>query len=82
MQKRVVMREEYFLAKFNGKSFRALKSGSQHQVVVRRRFWRGYTVGVCHGYQAVELKEYRRRYNSLAELLSDWEPLQNISHLS
>lgn len=73
------MREEYFLAKFNGETFRSLKAGSQHHIVVRRRWLYGYTVGVCHGYDMNELKEYRRRYSSLTELLDDWEFLQDVS---
>jgi hypothetical protein len=70
------MRSEYFLAKFNGETFRALKTGSQHHIVVRRRFWRGYTAGVCRGYEMTELKEYQKSYDSLAELLNEWEILQ------
>jgi hypothetical protein len=67
------MRDEYFLAKFKGETFQALKTGSVHHIVLRRRFWRGYTVGVCHGYEMTELSEYRRCYKSLAVLFDDWE---------
>lgn len=72
------MRSEYFLAKFNGETFRGLKSGSQHNVVIRRRLWRGYTVGVCRGYEMIELTEYRKQYGSLAALLGEWEILEYL----